>query len=288
MRLSVLLALMAAPVAAQDVAPGPFAAFDLASEPVLADPHDLAIGPDGRLYVADKFGSRIAVFDPDTLELIEMLAEGTLPGVHDISFGPDGRVAVAVTSAGAVALYDGIEGLSGRPSRAVQAPNTEGALLHTNGRLYAMASGIGVLAMFEGTEFVSAVEGHLGAHDVAEAPDGSIWVADNRARRLVRYSPDLERLQVIDAPKFRFIGPRYLDVTEFGHLVVADQEGHRILMIDPEGPDGGTLIGVLGDGIPGMGPDKFDDPEGVAVDGSRYFFADSDNNRIVRYSVVLN
>jgi len=26
----------------------------------------------------------------------------------------------------------------------------------------------------------------------------------------------------------------------------------------------------------------------VAVDGSRYFFSDSDNNRIVRYSVVLN
>ena len=33
---------------------------------------------------------------------------------------------------------------------------------------------------------------------------------------------------------------------------------------------------------------QFDDPEGVAVDGNRYFFSDSDNNRIVRYSVVLN
>ena len=37
-----------------------------------------------------------------------------------------------------------------------------------------------------------------------------------------------------------------------------------------------------------LGPDKFDDPEGVLVDGGRYYFSDSDNNRIVRYIVVLN
>ena len=129
---------------------------------------------------------------------------------------------------------------------------------------------------------------HLGrAYDVAEALDGSIWVADNANRRLVRYSADLERLQIIDDRKFGFIGPRYLDVTELGHLVVADQDAHRVLLIDPDGPGGGTLLGVIGDGLPGLGPGKFDDPEGVVVDGSRFFFSDSDNNRIVRYSVVL-
>ena len=98
MRYAIFFALLACPALAQEPMPGPFAAFDLASEPVLADPHDLAIGPDGRLYVADKFGARIAVFDPETLELIGMLGEGKLPGVHDISFGPGG-VAVAVTGA---------------------------------------------------------------------------------------------------------------------------------------------------------------------------------------------
>ena len=40
--------------------------------------------------------------------------------------------------------------------------------------------------------------------------------------------------------------------------------------------------------MPGMGPGKFDHPEGVAVDGNLNFFRDSDNNRIERYSVVLN
>ena len=273
--------------AVADEAP-PFASFDLASEPVLADPHDLAIGPDGRLYVADKFGARIAVLDPETLELIEMLGEGFLPGVHDISFGTDGSVAVAVTGASAVAVYESLDVLDEPPDIGVSAPRTEGALLHSNGDLYAVAGGVGAVVRYRDYKPVAGVEGHLGAHDVAEAPDGSIWVADNRQSRLVKYSADLELLQILDDPKFGFIGPRYLDITDFGHLVVADQDAHRILLIDPDAPAGGALIGVLGDGVPGIGPGKFDDPEGVAVDGSRYFFSDSDNNRIVRYSVVLN
>ena len=56
-------------------------------------------------------------------------------------------------------------------------------------------------------------------------------------------------------------------------------------MIDPLT---GDLLGTLGDGTPGIGPGKFDDPEGVAVRGNTYWFADSDNNRIVKYVVVTN
>jgi DNA-binding beta-propeller fold protein YncE len=285
MRVLALLCLTTLPAFAQDA--GPFASFDKASEAVLADPHDLAIGPDGRLYVADKFGARIAVMDAETLELIEFLGEGYLPGVHDISFGLDGKIAVAVTGTGAVALYGSLEEMQMPPSIGVSAPRTEGALLHSNGDLYAMASGNGILARFRDLEFLNGREGHFGAHDVAEAPDGSIWVADNRARRLVRYSPDLELLQTLEDPKFGFIGPRYLDVTQTGLLVVADQDAHRVLLIDPA-QDGGALLGVIGDGSPGMGPNKFDDPEGVTVDGPYYYFSDSDNNRIVRYTVILN
>ncbi|MBL4891339.1 MAG: hypothetical protein JKX91_05860 [Rhizobiaceae bacterium] len=113
-------------------------------------------------------------------------------------------------------------------------------------------------------------------------------MADTGNARLVKYSPDLEQLKVLNDPKFGFIGPRYLDVDEFGRLIVADQDAHRILMIDPDGPNGGTLIGVLGTGIPGKGPNLFDDPEGVAVHEGRYYFSDSDNNRIVRYILVTN
>lgn len=279
-------ALAALPATAQDAPP--FASFDLASEPFLNDPHDLDMGPDGRIYVADKFGNRIVVLDPETLEEVEVIGAGMFPGVHDVSFGPDGSVAVAVTAASYVFLYDNIAKMNAKPTRIVAAPRTEGALMHSNGRVYAMASGIGAVGVFEGDEIVAGAEGHFGAHDIAEAPDGSVWVADNNASKLVRYSADMQHLQTIDHAKFGLIGPRYLDVTEFGYLVVADQDAHRVLMIDPNGPDGGTLIGVLGSGTPGLGPNLFDDPEGVLVDGTRFYISDSDNNRVVRYSIVMN
>ena len=275
------------PAAAQEAPP--FAAFDMASAPVLNDPHDLAFGPDGRLYVADKFANSIAVFDPETLELIEVLGAGAFPNIHDVAFGPEGEVAVAVTGGGYVAVFDSVAALNGQPRAVYPAPRSEGAAIHPDGRVLAMGTGIGALLVYGEDETPQAAPGrHFGAHDVAVDLNGDIWVADNQARRLVRYSPTLEVQQVLDAPKFGFIGPRYLDVTDFGHLVVADQDAHRILLIDPTGPDGGTLLGVLGDGSPGLGPNKFDDPEGAVVRGSRFWFSDSDNNRIVRYSIVVN
>lgn len=266
----------------------PFAAFDLAGPSVLNDPHDLAIGPDGRLYVADKFGSRIAVLDTETLDVVEVMAAGKLPGVHDVSFGPDGRAAVAVTGLGAVFVFDRLAGPDPVPGAILAAPQSEGALVHSNGRIYAMAGGVGSLVAYENGQPVAVAEGLFGAHDVDEDREGNVWVADNFGRRLVQYAPDLTLLKVIDHEKFGFIGPRYLDIDSFGRLVVADQDAHRVLMIDPEGPDGGSLIGVLGSGLPGKGPNLFDDPEGVAIDGSNFYISDSDNNRVVRYTIVVN
>lgn len=287
--LSIAVCLLSGPGLAQDSdGPRPFAAFDLAGPPVLNDPHDLAFGPDGRLYVADKFGHRIAVLDPDTLDIVEVIGAGLLPGVHDISFGPGGEAAVAVTGLGAVLVFDRLAGARPQPSRSLPAPRTEGALAHSNGRIYAMAGGTGLVIAFDGDKAVAVAGNHPGAHDVAEGPDGSVWVADNFNRRLVRYGPDLSQKQVIDDAKFGFTGPRYLAFDPAGRLVVADQDAHRILLIDPDGEDGGSLIGVIGSGFPGSGPNEFDDPEGVAVRGNEYYISDSDNNRVVRYVVVIN
>lgn len=278
---------LATPAKAED-GQAPFAAFEKASPEILHDPHDLAFGPDGRLYVADKFGHRIAVLDPETLELLQTYSDGNLPGVHDISFGPDGTVAVAVTGLGSVFVYSSLETLDRVPMDILAAARTEGALAHSNGRIYAMSSGTGELIAYQDGAAVKRVAGHPGAHDVAEGPDGSIWIADNFSRRLVRYSPELDLLQIVDGPEFGFAGPRYLDIDSFGRLVVADQDAHRVLMIDPNGADGPALVGVLGSGWPGKGANEFDDPEGVAIRGNEYFISDSDNNRVVKYTVAIN
>ena len=286
-RPAALCLLLALPVHAQD-APGPFASYDGATEAVLNDPHDLTIGPDGLLYVADKLAGEVAVFDPETLELVTRHGGGYLPQVRDVSFAPDGRVAVSVTGLGAVLVYADAAGLAGDPVAVVRAPGAEGGLLHSNGRVYVVAAGqlIGVRPGEDGDVLFGGL--HPGAHDVAEGPDGSVWVADNARGRLVRYDAELTQTQVIEGLDYRFRGPRYMAFDEGGRIVVADQESHRVLLIDPEAGPAGVLVGVLGTGEPGMGPDLFDDPEGVAVDGNRYFVSDSDNNRVVRYTVVTN
>lgn len=283
LRLALTLSTLATAALAED--PAPFASFMAASEPLLNDPHDLAFGPDGNLYIADKFANRVVLMNPDTLEILGSIGDGALAGAHDVTFGTDGRMHVSATSLSALVTYDMSGGVPRNEGALGPFVRTEGALAHSNGRLYVMASGEGRLYALDGDEVRAVADGMAGAHDVAEAPDGTIWVADTGHRRLVRFSPDLERLGTIEGPEYGFLGPRYMDIDADGMIVVADQDSHRVLRIDPAD---GTVLGVIGTGRPGLGPNLLDDPEGVAVRGAEYFFSDSDNNRIVKYVVVLN
>ena len=263
----------------------PFASFVDASDPVLNDPHDLAFGADGNLYIADKFANRVVIMNPETLEIIGSIGDDALAGAHDVSFGPDGVLYVAATSLNAVLSFD-LSGDTPVNKDALQPFfQTEGVLAHSNGRLYVMASGTGQLIGLENDNVVAVADGLTGAHDVAESPDGTIWVADNFRQRLVNFDQDLVQLNVLEDEKFGFVGPRFMSFDENGFLYVADQDAHRVLKIDPRTNE---LLGILGSGTPGEGPNLFDDPEGVAVRGADYYFSDSDNNRIVKYTVVLN
>jgi len=283
--LTVMAALLAFSATAQNT---DFASFEIASQPVVGSPQDLTIGPGGLLYVADGFAGEIKVLDPDTLEVLGSFGQGQLFGVRDISFGPDRRAYVAVPGLNRVDVFD-VDGVTGVYVESFgNLTRTEGALAHSNGRLYAMASGIGTLVMIDDSDDPVAVGGLFGSHDVAEAPDGSIWVANNAAGRLVQYDSDLNLLQILAGPEFGLLGARYLDVDDFGRLVVADMDAHRVLLIDPEAPVGSRLLGVIGDGVPGLGPGKFDSPRGAAVSGNSYYFSDSANSRVVKYTVLLN
>lgn len=283
---AIMCTMSSLPAPAQDrpASAFPFATFDAASEAVLSDPHDVVVGPDDRLYVADKFANRIAILDRDTLEVIGSFGDGELSGPHDIDFDAAGRAIIADTENYRVAIYDFSSGAPQFSGSIVGLGRTEGAIAHPNGRIYATSSGFGSITAFENGVSVATARGLSAAHDIAIDSNGDLWVADAGNRRVVKYSPDLEVLGVLDDPKYGWVGPRYLDVDPLGRIVVADQYAHRIVMIDKDG----ALVGVLGNGIPGMGANRFDDPEGVEISGSMYFFADSDNNRIVRYQVVMN
>ena len=279
----VLLFCMPAAALAQEAPP--FASFEAASAQVLNDPHDLTFGPDGNLYIADKFGDRVVLMNPDTLEIVGSFGDGALRQARDVSFGPDGKLYVAATGLSALVIFDMSGGAPESDGALGPFPGTEGALAHSNGRLYVMSSATGQLLAVEGEDLVASADGFRGAHDVAEGPDGTVWVADNFRQRLVVFDEDLTQLRTLEGSAYGFRGPRYMDFDDAGALIVADQDAHRVLRIDP---DTGEVLGIIGTGEPGMGAGLFDDPEGITSRGTEYFVSDSDNNRVVKYVVVVN
>ncbi len=276
------LAVLFAAFGLQAQAAEPFAVFDAASAPVLGNPHDVKLGPDGLLYVSDVDGDRVAVLNPTTLELMHEIGAGELSAPHDVEFDAAGRLLVADTGRSRIAVFDLASGeLLGALAGSISRP--EGVLAHPNGRIYATGAGSGNIVAYDDGKVVAEEGGLSAPHDLEVDAAGDIWIADAANDRLVKVSPELETLAVIDDPALGLSGPRYLDIDAAGALIVADKYSHRVLKLTP----GGALIGVLG-GAAGLGPNRFRTPEGVEIDGGTYYLSDSGNDRIVRYLVVTN
>ena len=268
---------------------GPVYALELdfvaASPQLYAEPHDVVLAPDARyLYVADNNNHRIAVLDPDSLELLGTFGEGEVGAPHDVAFDAKGRLLVADTNNSRIAIYQvsGFEAeLIGELHGAIRRP--EGVAVHPNGRVYATGASSGNIAAFENGAVVAEAGGFSSPHDVAIDPDGSVWVADANNDRLVQMTPELEVLRIVEGKPYDFNGPRYLDFDAAGRLYVADKYSHQIKILS--GDDALTLILTLGTDQSGLGPGQFDRPEGVAIHGSDVWFSDTYNDRIVRYRI---
>jgi sugar lactone lactonase YvrE len=159
----------------------------------------------------------------------------------------------------------------------------EGVAAHPNGRIYATGAWSGTIVAFANGQPVASAGGLSAPHDIAVDAAGDLWVADAGNDRLVRFSPELEVLAILDGPEYGWSGPRYLDIDPAGNLVVADKYSHRIKKLTAEG----RMTGGIGAGA-GLGPNRFRTPEGVAISGTTLFFSDSGNDRVVRYRIVTN
>ncbi len=261
------------------------ATFAHASEPILSNPHDLKLAPDGRyLFVADVGNNRIAILDPETLTLIGTFGEGHQSGTHDIDFDAQGLAYVASTHNNRVIVY----ALSGTDARQVDELTTrirgpEGVLAHPNGRIYVAGAWSNNVVVFEKGVLIDELGGLSAPHDIELAANGSdIWVADAGNDRILLLSEDLAVISELSRETYSFDGVRYLDLLHDGSLVTADKNNHQIKFIAPDG----KLGLVLGDGRPGRGPGKFKTPEGVEVRGTDLWLSDSGNDRVVRYRLT--
>ena len=257
--------------------------YEAHSAPAFSQPHDITLSPDQRyLFVADNTNDRIAVLDPSTLALLGSFAEGEVSEPHDVVFDVDGRLLVADTGNSRIAIYQvaGIKGqLIGEYTGEFSRP--EGVAVHPNGQVYVTGASSSNIVSIKDGKAIARAGGFSSPHDVVVAADGSVWIADSGNDRLVRMSADLETLTIVKGKPFDFNGPRYMDFDSKGRLYVADKYAHRIKVMTADN----NLFYSLGQDRSGKGPGLFDRPEGVVIHNDQVWFADTYNNRIVRYRI---
>ena len=188
--------------------------FLRASTVDLENPHDLKLSPDGRhLHVSDVGNNRIAILDPETLELVATFGADHQSGTHDIDFDEAGRAYVADTHNNRVTMYE-MEGtkarLVGELKARIRGP--EGVLAHPNGRIYVAGAWSGNLVAYENGKVAAELRGLSSPHDVERTSDGDIWLSDSGNDRMLLLSPDLEFKRELKGSPYNFNGVRYQDI----------------------------------------------------------------------------
>lgn len=122
-------------------------------------------------------------------------------------------------------------------------------------------------------------------HSIRIAPDGNIWTVDAASSRIIKYTPQGQKLldfTVGEQPKTKsqFNGTADIAFTPDGHLFIADGYGNnRILEYDKTGKR------LRQWGTAGQGPGQLNLPHGIAIDSAgTVYVADRENGRIQRFS----
>jgi len=211
-----------------------------AGDSALRLPTDVAVGPDGRVYVVDSGNQRIAMFDRSG-RFIKTFGRGgrgagELLNPVGIAVGPDGRVHVA-----------------DRDNRRIQTFSADGAPVRS----------FNVVSRGQPVTPIDVAVDHAGK---------TLYVTGNNNHRVMAFSPDgkLQREwggEGVNRGEFRY--PATIAVGPNGTVFVVDVFNTRVQGFAPDG-------GVYAAGDWGVLPGQLVRPKGVAVDrAGRIFVSDS-------------
>ena len=118
--------------------------------------------------------------------------------------------------------------------------------------------------------------------------DGNVWIADTTNHRIEEFGPEGQYLTSFGT-KAEVGNPEAIAVDKQGDVWVADAYYSKVLEFTYGYHQGAEEPGYflnrkLGTGTPGSGPEQFQNPTGVAVDGKGdVYVSDTGNSRIVEY-----
>ncbi len=275
--------------------------------------HDLAIGPNGDIYVADAKNHRIQRFTADgqfvstwgsyaTVDNGGNAPGGTFNEPWGIAVAPDGSVYVAdtwnyriqkFTADGKFVTMWGTAGTADSPD-AFWGPrgivvNAKGQVLVTdtgNNRVLVYDANGGFLSQFglngmNQGEFDEPV-------GLAIDSEGLLYVADTWNQRIQVFQPLSDGISYgflrewqVSAWEGQSVNNKpYIDVDKNGHVFVTDPDAYRILEFD----NVGNFIRGWGDYSSGI--DGFGLPIGIAVDAEgRVWVSDAENGYMLRFSM---
>ena len=250
-----------------------------ATQATLHQPEDIAIGPDGSLYIADLQHNRIRRVGPDGIIT-------TVAGNGSGTYSGDGGLATQAALWGPTGIalsQDGSLYIADLTNNRIRKVGTDGIISTVAGNGGNSDGGLETQACLNRP------------YGIDVGSDGSLFIASAANNRICRIGPDGTITLVAGNGSNGYSGdggsatlaalnfPRSIALSPDGSLYIADSNNHSIRRVGTDG----TIITVAG-GIRGFGGDngpatkaKLESPYGIAVspDGSLYI-GDRANNRL--------
>ncbi len=276
-------------------------------------PRDIAIAPDGSLYVADTENNRIQHLDTDgnVIDIWGSFADinvgdapgGTFNQPWGIAVSPDGFVYVADTWNHRIQKFTGagefitMWGTLGQAESLTSFWGPRDIAVSQDGKVFVTDTGNKRIVVFDSNGVPITSFGEPGMDvgqldepvGIAIGSEGQIYVADTWNQRIQEFTPDasgvyssINSWEVSAWYGESLDNKPYLAVDANDHIFVVDPESYRILVFSAQG----DFIEYWGDY--GTGNDTFGMPASIAIDiDGNPWVTDAGNSRVMHFEISL-